>query len=329
MTVSITVVGLGQVGTSIGLALAQHKQTILRWGIDREPTRAQKAQKMGAFDKIFYNLPAAVEKADLIILAVPVGEIRESLKVIASDMKEGAVIVDTSPVKLGVAAWAKEMVKPDRYFISMTPTINPDHLLNLSQDVDAARADLFQNSVMVITSLSGTDPSAMDLVTDLTTLLGAKPFYADPYEADGLLAGSHLAPQLVAAAVVRAVAGSPGWREGKRVAGPAYATVTSALNNPDEFKGISDAVYQNRANVSRVLEEVIIELEQLRVCLDKEDRRSLNQTLDEALKLQEDWWKQRHAGEWSEDIRRVETQHIGDVLGRLVGFRPRKKKDDK
>jgi prephenate dehydrogenase len=304
MTVSITVLGMGQIGTSIGLALAPHKQTIVRWGSDREPSRAQNAQKLGGFDKIFYNLPAAVEKADVVILALPVDEIRETLKVIAPELKEGATIIDTSPVKLGVAAWAKEVLLPDRYFVSMTPTINPDHLLEMYKDGDSARADL-------------------------TALLGAKPFFSDPYEADGLLAGSHLAPRLVAAAVVKAVAGAPGWREGKRVAGPAYTEVTAPVVKADEFKGFGEAAYLNRENLSRVLGEVIVVLEQMRVCLDKEDRRALNQVLEEAAKLNQDWWKQRLAGEWDEDIRRVETPTLSQVLGRLIGARPQKKKDGK
>jgi prephenate dehydrogenase len=329
MTVSITVLGMGQIGTSIGLALAPHKQTIVRWGSDREPSRAQNAQKLGGFDKIFYNLPAAVEKADVVILALPVDEIRETLKVIAPELKEGATIIDTSPVKLGVAAWAKEVLLPDRYFVSMTPTINPDHLLEMYKDGDSARADLFQNSLMVITSLPGTNASAMELVSDLTALLGAKPFFSDPYEADGLLAGSHLAPRLVAAAVVKAVAGAPGWREGKRVAGPAYTEVTAPVVKADEFKGFGEAAYLNRENLSRVLGEVIVVLEQMRVCLDKEDRRALNQVLEEAAKLNQDWWKQRLAGEWDEDIRRVETPTLSQVLGRLIGARPQKKKDGK
>ncbi|HZU86031.1 MAG TPA: prephenate dehydrogenase/arogenate dehydrogenase family protein [Anaerolineaceae bacterium] len=323
MTVSITVVGLGQVGTSIGLALAQHKQTIVRWGTDREPTHAQKAQKLGGFDKIFYNLPEAVAQADVVILTLPVDEIRETLKLIVPELKEGATIIDTSPVKLGVAAWAKEVLLPDRYFVSMTPTINPEYLLG--QDQDAARADLFNNSVMVITSLPGTDASAMDLVSDLTVLLGAKPYFADPYEADGLLAGSHIAPRLVAAAMVRAVAGAPGWREGKRVAGQAYAALTAPVVKGGEMKGFGEAAQLNRENVSRVLGEVMVALQEMRTCLDKGDRRSLMELLEETAKMNEDWWSERQSGEWKEDIRKVETPTLSQVLGRLIGARPKKK----
>ena len=60
MTVQVTVLGLGQIGTSIGLALAKQKAQITRVGLDRETDTARKAEKMGAFDRISPNLRAAV-----------------------------------------------------------------------------------------------------------------------------------------------------------------------------------------------------------------------------------------------------------------------------
>ena len=74
MTIQITVLGLSQVGVSIGLALAEHKEKIVRVGNDRDPGVMGKAKKMGAFDTTTFNLPGAVEKADVVILALPVDE---------------------------------------------------------------------------------------------------------------------------------------------------------------------------------------------------------------------------------------------------------------
>src|SRR5512138_3105157 len=105
MAIQITILGLGQVGASLGLALAEKKETILRVGNDREPEIARRAQKMGAVDQVQHNLPNAVSKADVVVLAMPVDEIRETLEVIARDLKDGCVVVDTSPVKVGVSDW--------------------------------------------------------------------------------------------------------------------------------------------------------------------------------------------------------------------------------
>lgn len=74
MTTQITIIGLGQIGTSIGLALAKQKESILRVGHDKESKTARTAKKMGAVDKVFINLFSAVENADFIVLALPLDQ---------------------------------------------------------------------------------------------------------------------------------------------------------------------------------------------------------------------------------------------------------------
>jgi prephenate dehydrogenase len=76
MAVNITIIGLGQIGTSVGLALADKTELVYRLGHDRELGKARKAKKMGALDKVSLNLPSAVRDADLVLLALPVGSVR-------------------------------------------------------------------------------------------------------------------------------------------------------------------------------------------------------------------------------------------------------------
>ena len=79
MTVNLTIIGLGQIGTSVGLALADQSEVVFRLGHDREISKARKAEKMGALDKVSINLPSAVREADLVLLALPVDQIRDRL----------------------------------------------------------------------------------------------------------------------------------------------------------------------------------------------------------------------------------------------------------
>ncbi|MRR31974.1 prephenate dehydrogenase/arogenate dehydrogenase family protein, partial [bacterium] len=94
MTINLTILGLGQVGASLGLALNEHKEKIQRTGSDQEPLVAQRAQRMGAVDRIDYNVPSAVEKADVVVLALPVDEIRATLELIGPLTRAGVVIID-------------------------------------------------------------------------------------------------------------------------------------------------------------------------------------------------------------------------------------------
>ena len=99
MNVKTTIIGLGQVGASIGLALSAHTDQVVRIGHDKDLKTAKAAEKAGALDQVVINLHKAVEDADLVILAVPVDEVSDLISQIAADLKEGAVLLDTSPLK--------------------------------------------------------------------------------------------------------------------------------------------------------------------------------------------------------------------------------------
>ena len=63
MSVQITIVGLGQIGASVGLALGRHATILRRVGHDKSPEAAKQAQRKGAVDEVKHNLPAAVRGA--------------------------------------------------------------------------------------------------------------------------------------------------------------------------------------------------------------------------------------------------------------------------
>src|SRR5512140_2994912 len=291
--VQITVLGLGQIGVSIGLALANQKDKITRVGNDREPDHARQAMKMGAFDSTPYNLPHAVEKADVVVLALPVDEIYATLKLITADLKPGAVVVNTSPLQVKSMEWAAGLLSPECHFVSLTPTVAAAYLEEVPGGVETAHADLFKDALMVITSPPNTEPDALKLAADLCGLLGGVPFFADAIEADGLLAAVHLAPRLLAASLVNATAGQPGWNEARKLASRAYANATSAVLELDERKELGQADLLNRENTVRVLNNLIDELALLRDALAGGDEAALAKQLQQARDARQAWIKAR------------------------------------
>jgi prephenate dehydrogenase len=327
MSVQITIIGLNRIGASIGLALASQKQKIVRFGHDREPETMRKAQKLGAVDQTSFNLPASAEKADAVVLAVPVDEIHLTLESIAPVLKPGAVVIDTSPLIVPVTQWAVELLPPERYFVTMTPSLNPAYINEADQETP--HADLFQNSLAIITGPAGVDEDAMKLATDLATLLGANPLFADPYEADGLLAATHLLPKLAAAALVQATVSQPGWNEARKVAGQAYAVHTSPVKNLDENKGLGQSALHNRENALRVLDNLIASLQTLRGHIEANDQDALTHYLEEAQIGRETWWQQRLKSDWTLGEKPPEAPSTAEIYGRLIGLGRKREPKDK
>ncbi len=319
MTVKITIIGLGQIGASMGLALAAHKDQVTTLGHDKSPEAARKAQKLGAVESISYNLPASVEAADIIILAIPYDGIRDTLKFMSQDIREDAVVMDTGPVKSTVAAWAKELLPPKRHYIGLTPALNPSSLEDSAMGLSAARADLFQRAVIAVTAPQGTAEGALKLAADFVALLGAQPFFADLAEVDGVMASAHLLPGLIAAALAETVTSQPGWSDIRKMAGKPFSTATLPLEG-EESTALAGAIMHNRANMIRVLDDFMATLASLRNNIAEENQKDLHARLDDSRRRRSQWLLERFKGDWmSVESGRPEMPKVGDMLKQQIG----------
>jgi prephenate dehydrogenase len=282
---------------------------------------------LGALDRVMHDLPSAVNNADLVLLALPVDQIRSTLEMIRQDLRQGTVVMDTGPAKETVASWATELLPPERYYIGLTPVINPIYLHEIDSGVSAARPDLFRGGLIGIIAPPGVTSEAIKQAADLTRLLGATPLFSDPLEMDGLVAATHILPQLMAAGLLNATIDQPGWQEGRKIAGRSYAEATAAILHATEAKTLTDAALLNRDNVLRVIEGVIASLQAIRHDLQNQDAEMLEERLTRARRGREVWLKTRMEAEWvSKETPTAEAPPTSGLFGRLIGFDKRRKK---
>ena len=323
MTLQITIIGLGQIGASIGLALAEHKN-LLRVGHDKNMTTAKTAQKTGAVDKINRNLPSSVRDADIIILSLPLSEIRETLGYIKEDLKEDVVILDTAPSKATTSAWMRENLPAGRAYIGLAPVINPFYLDKAEQGVEAAQADLFNKGVTMIAAPPTASGEAIQLAADLVVLYGSNPLFADIGEVDGAMTSAYLLPQLVAAALLNTTIDAPGWGEARKFAGRAYVQATEASPKEEGVASLSQAALLNGENINRVLEGMIASLQNIQKNIADDDADALNELLSRAEKGREKWLIERRSAEWLLRGEKADSVALGGVAERFFGFKQRK-----
>ena len=319
MNVQITIVGLGQIGSSIGLALKAREVNVHRVGHDKDPQAGKESQRMGAVDDVKYNLPASVREAKIVILALPLAEIRETLKVIAPDLQEGTLVLDTAPSKATVAAWAKELLPPGRFYVGLSPSINPEYLHGTEFGVKAARADLFDKGLIVVNAPMGTPGNVFNLTLELVNLLGAMPLLMDTAEADGIYSSMHVLPQLASAALLEMTVDRPGWQEARKLAGRPYATATAGVAYHDDMFSLGETALENRENLVRLLNAYITALIQLRDEIDDNDRESVFARLTNAWKGRVRWLDERVAAEWLKgEAQQVDAPSFGDRVNQML-----------
>lgn len=331
MSIQVTIVGLGQIGASIGMGLASQKQ-IVRVGHDMEPATVRKAEKMGAVDKVYIQLARAVRDANVVILALPVDQIKETLEFIAPELKPETVVIDTAIAKEAVVEWARQVLPERRYYIGMTPVINPVYLMDGDWGIEAAHADLFKNGLFAIVAPPPASSEAIRLAAELATLLGAEHMFTDVTEIDGLMASTDLLPQLVAMALGGMTIGKPGWQEGRKLAGRPFAKVTEPAVSGDPAMALAEASVNNRKNATRVIDTLVSVLLDIRAEIEAGDVAALEARFTSVREGRMNWWKERWSANWAARERDsgAEIPKASEWMGRLIGtYRPRDKQPKK
>ena len=298
MKIQLTILGLGQIGTSIGMALEEFKDQIIRVGHDKSREIANLAKDKNALDKISPNLSSAVKGADIVLLALPFQEIYPVMETIAQDLKGGALVLDTGPLKGPVLQWAEELLPENCHFVGLTPIINFNYLEEMGFGPDTAHTDLFENCFMGVVSQSHTDKKAINKAVNLVELLGAAPYFSDPVEIDGLMTMTHIMPRILASTLLKISLDTPGWREARKVAGKAYTQVSNSLTQGDAPGALAASLIYNQENTTRLLNDVIRTLVEIRDLSDTPGQKALT---DMFTRLQEDrdlWWDERRESRW-------------------------------
>ena len=311
----IAIIGLGLIGTSLGLAVRQtQSRNIEVVGIDLEPTHTSTARKMGAIDREARTIPEAVRGADLVIAAIPVLAMRDLFEFIGEFLKEGAIVTDTGSTKKDVVAWAEELLPAGVSFVGGHPMAGRE--TSGPRDADAA---MLNGAVYAVCPARNASQESVQAVVSLVQAIGAKPYFVDAAEHDSYVAAvSHL-PFLLSVSLVNATTRSVGWREMSRLAASGYRDI-SRLASGDPIMH-RDIAVTNRDALVYWLDELIKDLHRL-LGMVKDDQAGLEQALVDAWEARARWLLGREEGDAAAtEGLRSSDQFMGMLLGDTVAKR--------
>jgi prephenate dehydrogenase len=278
----ITIVGLGLIGGSLGLALQRVKTNFEIMGHDLDHALAGRAQKLGAVDKAHWNLVSACEGADLVFIATPVMAIKETLTAVAPYLKPGCLVTDTATTKEQVMRWAEEILPDTVNFVGGDPMVSKE-----GTGTYAASADLFTGALYCLIPLPNTEPEAVRLLSDLVSLIGARPYFIEAAEHDGLVAGIDHLPFILATALLNVTSHSPSWREMQRMASYTFREATHfASDDPHTYR---DICLTNRQSIVRWIDACRESLREVRGLVAAEDGEGLEGLFTEMLTMRGKW----------------------------------------
>jgi prephenate dehydrogenase len=279
----ITIVGVGLLGGSIGLAARRRQLASEIAGYVRRESSIRECEKAGAADYVTTDLLAAVSGADLVILCTPLAQMRSLVVRILPALKPGAVITDVGSAKAGVV---KDLETPIRrkgaHFIGSHPMAGAE-----KTGVSAARADLFENAVCVVTPGRGSNPGALRKVERFWKDLGTRVIRLAPEAHDVLVSRSSHLPHVAAALLAGLVLDPAHPKEQSLLCANGFRDTTRiASGSPEMWRDIALA---NHKNLDRALGAFIGQLERFRRALRKQDGQAISKLLEQAKQRRDAW----------------------------------------
>jgi prephenate dehydrogenase len=264
---SLTIVGVGLIGGSLGLAARRRGLAGRVIGAGRQAATLERARQLGAIDEGCLDFADAVRRSEVAVFCTPVHLIAEQVLAAAPGCEAGTLLTDAGSTKAAIVAALDGRLPPGVSFVGSHPLAGSE-----KSGPEHARPDLFEGRVTVVTPAPHTDAAAVERTVTFWQALGCRVLLMEPDEHDRALAVTSHLPHLLASALagtlppeLRGLTAS-GFRDTTRI----------AAGDPSLWTGI---FLQNRAAVLEALAALQGQLDQFRAALTAGDRAALDALL--------------------------------------------------
>jgi prephenate dehydrogenase len=272
---TLTVVGVGLIGGSIGLAAKGRGVAARVIGVGWRQATLDRARELGAIDDGILDLAAAVRSADLVVFCTPVDRIANQVLESATNCKPGTLLTDAGSTKGGIVRSLEGKLPPGIAFVGSHPLAGSE-----KRGPEHADAQLFEGRLTVVTPTAATPVETVEKVAGFWRALGSRVRLMDPDEHDRALALTSHLPHLVAAALAGILPAelaeltATGFRDTTRI----------AAGDPALWSAI---FAQNRAAVNDALRTLSNRLVEFKDAIAAGDQAALDVLLTEAKKVRD------------------------------------------
>jgi prephenate dehydrogenase len=269
MIEKLAVIGVGLIGGSVAMALREEGAVKEVVGCGRGKENLQKAQTLGVIDHYTHDVAKAVQGADMVLLAVPLGAIKHTLLAMRDHLANNAVVTDAGSVKGSVVDDVKAV------FQSMPGFFVPGHPIAGTErsGVEAAFPELYRNRRVILTPLPETRREALKRVEKLWRQCGAEVTQMSVEHHDEVLAATSHLPHMLAYTLVDSLSRMQENDEIFHFAAGGFRDFTRiASSNPVMWRDICVA---NRKALTEMLTRFATELHDLAALLEKGDDSGL------------------------------------------------------
>lgn len=279
---TVAIVGVGLIGGSLAAALKKARAVGRILGVGRQADELEKARALGLIDEAV-TIEQAAARADLLVLATPIGAIVDGLEQMHAHLLPHTVVTDVGSTKLEITRQARLALG------AAYPRFVPAHPVAGAEKTGpaAADADLFQQRNIILTPTPETQSTAQKLVRDMWLACGARVLTMSPAEHDELLASVSHVPHFLSSVYMWQVASADNADLRLRLAGSGFRDFTRiAAGSAEVWR---DIFFSNKAAILQELTQVQNAFQQAESALRNEDEQALFDFLEKAALARRLW----------------------------------------
>jgi prephenate dehydrogenase len=280
-------IGVGLIGGSICLAAKKRGLVGQVLGYSRRLETTHQALKLGLVDECVSSPgDAHLLDVDAVVLSIPVRQYKAALTPFLSVLPPHCLFFDAGSTKADVLDVLDEL---ESTFPGLKARFVPSHPIagGESHGPAAAKDWLFEQRSCVLTPTAQTAPSHLAKVELFWRELGAQLRVMDAKDHDEMFGTvSHL-PHLLSYAYVASVLTHPKGAEFMKEGGAGYRDFTRiAASSPEMWSDVFQNNSKAMLNALSVFEQTLVDL---RVAIEKGDRKTLESILSKAAEYRSQW----------------------------------------
>jgi len=264
----ITIVGLGLIGGSLGLAFHDIPGVILT-GVDSDPRTLKSAIEGGAVDYSTDDLMKGVQNADVIFLCTPVLQIIPIVKKMLPYLKPGTILTDVGSTKGFLAQGLLALLPSNIHYVSGHPMAGGE-----KSGIGAAHKELFKDKWYILVPDASTSSEAVEVITNILTCTGARLTTMDVADHDQYGAIISHVPHVAAAALVNLLDQYPDLEEKFKLVGGGFRDTTRIASSDADMW--SDICMTNGEQITDSLLHLKAILDTVILAVQKGDRQALH-----------------------------------------------------
>jgi prephenate dehydrogenase len=271
----VLIVGLGQIGGSIGIDMIRNDLVNEVIGFDVDETTVAEALRRRAINSAALSLKDGVNRADLIILATPIRKIIELIPHVVSFANHEVAIMDVAGTKTEIFKALADIPEPVNY-ISTHPLAG-----NEKTGITAAGEWKFRGVDFILVPANGTEDKWIETVTLIIRSLGAQPLIMTAEKHDRLIAITSHLPYIFSLALTDLAVkyGQTNPHIWNLIGGSFKSATRVAVSSPDLTL---DMFLTNKKELGTIVDELIDELRLIKEKIQNGDESLLKRMIIKA-----------------------------------------------